>query len=66
MSTIYISEYSRIGGDEDGKLMQVAFDDGNTTHQKATFTGTAGASAAFAATTRFVRIVVDAEAWLAF
>ena len=66
MSTIYISEYARLGGDEDGDRSDYLFDDGTTTHQKATYTGTAGASAAFQDDTRFVRIVCDASAWLAF
>jgi len=66
MSTMYITEYSRICGDEDGHIIQAGHNDGNQTDQQITFTTTAGTSAAFADTTRFIRVSCDGAGYLEF
>jgi len=66
MSTMYITEYSRLAGDADGRVIQAGKHDAYDTDQQVTFTATAGASAAFGADTHLIRVSCDAAAFLAF
>lgn len=66
MSTMYITEYSRIAGDADGHVIQAGKHDEYDVDQKQTFTTTAGVSAAFGAKTHFIRVVCDGAGYLAF
>ena len=63
---MYITEYSRIAGDKDGHIVQAGKHDGNEVVQTITFTTTAGVSAAFSASTQFIRVSCDAAAYLKF
>ncbi len=64
MSTMYISEYEELASSENGMVQ--AGREPAVVVQKATFTGTAGASAAFNARTKFIRVSCDAAAFLSF
>ena len=64
MSTMYISEYEELASSENGMVQ--AGREPSVTTQKVTFTGTAGASAAFNSRTKFIRVSCDAAAFLAF
>lgn len=64
MASLYISEYERLVEDATGKPVLAGMEPAVTT-QKVTFS-TSAASAALNSRTRYVRIVVDANAHLAF
>jgi hypothetical protein len=65
MALMYITEYSKLARDEDGHIIQ-AGQEPALARQFITFTATAGASAAFNNSTRFVRISCDSAAFLTF
>jgi hypothetical protein len=56
-STCYVREYSELGSGVPGVAGEPA-----TTSYRVTFTTTAGTSAAFQSTTRFIRVWCDAQA----
>lgn len=64
MAILYISEYSRLGGDADGHIVAVGFEPA-TEQTPVTFT-TSTASAAFGADTKFIRVQADAGCFIAF
>ncbi len=66
MALMIITEYSRIAGDGDGHIVQAGKHDGYETVQQITYTTTAAQSAAFAATTKFIRVNCDGAAYLQF
>jgi hypothetical protein len=63
MAYLYITEYSHLGTDREGKPVPVGREPG--TEQRVTFT-TATQSTAFAKDTRFVRIQADADCFVLF
>jgi hypothetical protein len=65
MAYLYVTEYALAGSDQRGKATQIAHEP-PVASQRVTFTGTAAASAAFAATTALVRIHTDADCHIAF
>lgn len=65
MSTMYISEYTNLAFDERGNVIQAGLEPSEAI-QQITFTATSGASAAFGANTRFIRVSCDASAFLKF
>lgn len=64
MANCWVSEYKEAATDEAGNIIQAGKEPG--VHQTFTFTGTPGASAAFAEGTRFIRVVADSAGYLAF
>lgn len=65
MAIMYITEYEDLARDNRDSTIQAGQEPGSA-EQKVTFTGTAGNSANFNLSTRFVRIKCDAAAQLAF
>jgi hypothetical protein len=65
MALMYIAEYAELARDEDGNVIQAGKEPA-LARQFITFTGTAGASAAFNNSTNFVRIYCDTAGFLAF
>lgn len=60
MANAYVSEYAYLGGTATGRAPMAQ--EPALAEQKVAFTGTAAASAAFNAATRYIRIHVDAAA----
>lgn len=60
MSKLWITEYKNAGADAAGQKMQIAKHPPVAVQIPITFSGTSAQSAAFAATTRFIRIRSDA------
>ena len=66
MSICYVTEFQHLATDAKGNILPAGDCDGSHVQQKFTFTATAGASAAFAGTTKFIRVSTDAAAFLKF
>lgn len=64
MAILYIQEYERIAGDQDGHLVQAGFEPALAS-QAVTFSTTT-ASAAFNAKTKFVRLYSDTACFVKF
>jgi hypothetical protein len=62
---MYISEYENLAFDEHGNVIQAGHEP-SLTVQQVTYTATSGASTAFQANTRFIRVSCDAAAYLKF
>lgn len=58
MASLYITQYSKLGMDPNGQDVQAGLEP-YVAYEKLTYTGTAAASAAFNAQTRFVRLHSD-------
>lgn len=65
MATMYITEYEDLARDGRDSTVQAGQEPGNG-EQIISFTGTAGNSANFAQSTRFIRVKCDGPAQLAF
>lgn len=66
MGTLNITEYERLHQDEAGNVMPVGRCDGSETHQTNVSFTTSAQSAAFGATSRYIRVVADIDAYLAW
>jgi len=62
---MYITEYSDMGGAK-GNVVQVGLEDDTAVDQDVTFTATSAQSAAFASTTKFIRVELDETGHIAF
>ena len=65
MATVIVSEYTRIGGDEDGHLVQVTHEP-PLAEQSVAYTTAASPASNFNTDTKIVCIIADAKAHLEF
>ena len=64
MATLYVSEFKKLKRDSQGNSVLVGEEP--ATAQTVSFTGTSGASSAFANTTNFVHVISDAACHVTF
>lgn len=64
MATLWIEEYAALGTDIQGRAISAP--SGVPTNQQVTIAGTSDQSAAFAATTRYVRLHCDVACYIKF
>jgi len=63
MATLNVTEFAKLSMDAQGRVCPVPNWDADTVVQNVTYT-TAAASSAFAATTRFIRVLASADAYI--
>lgn len=66
MATLEITEFTRLAGDTDGRVIQAGMCDASVTEQTPVSFGASTQSAVFGSSTRIVRVKADAAAYLQF